>query len=127
MDLSIRGIQHLNLTVRDLERSRRFYEALGFRVSFAKSDTVWLEAGGDLLGLSKGEPPPVRRFEHFGFIVDSGEDVDRWASDLTARDVEIEKGPYDRSDGRSVYFRDPDGYLLEIFHLDPGFLAESRN
>ena len=127
MALSIRGIQHLNLTVRDLVRSRSFYEALGFTVSFAKGETVWLEAGGDLLGLSLGEPPAVRRFEHFGFIVDSNEDVDRWARELVAREVEIEKGPYDRSDGRSVYFRDPDGYLLEIFHLDPGFLAESRN
>ena len=37
-----------------------------------------------------------------------------------------EKGPYDRSDGRSVYFRDPDDHLVEIFWLDPAFLAKSR-
>lgn len=127
MTLRVKGIQHLNLTVRDLERSRAFYQALGFEVSFAKGDTVWLDAGGDLLGLSRGEPPDKRRFEHFGFIVDEPAQVDRFCEALRARNVEIEKGPYDRSDGRSVYFRDPDGYLVEIFWLDPAFAGASRN
>jgi catechol 2,3-dioxygenase-like lactoylglutathione lyase family enzyme len=124
--LRVKGLQHLNLQVADLDRARAFYESLGFRVSFAKGDTVWLEAGGDLLGLSEGAPPEARSFEHFGFMVDSGADVDRWAEQLRQRGVTPEKGPYTRSDGRSVYFRDPDGHLVEIFWLDPAYLAASR-
>lgn len=122
----MKGLQHLNLRVADLARARAFYEALGFEVSFAKGDTVWLSAGGDLLGLSEGGAPRGGSFEHFGFMVDERGEVDRWAAQLRAHGVAAEKGPYDRSDGRSLYFRDPDGHLLEIFWLDPGFRDSSR-
>jgi catechol 2,3-dioxygenase-like lactoylglutathione lyase family enzyme len=120
--LRVNGIQHLNLRVADLARARAFYEdVLGFRASFAKGDTVWLDAGGDLLGLSEvaGAPPSAAHgAEHFGFIVAERGDVDAWVAQLAAHGVRPEKGPYDRSDGRSVYFRDPDGHLVEIFWLD---------
>lgn len=125
--MRVRGIQHLNLQVADLERSRAFYEqVLGFELSFAKGDTIWLEAGSDLLGLSRGVPPtdfPT----HFGFQVGSPEEVDAWLGQLEKHGVTIAKGPYDRSDGRSVYFRDPDGYLLEIFWVDPEFPSRNRD
>ena len=122
--LAVKGIQHLNLQVADLERARAFYTGLlGFEVSFAKGDTLWLDAGGDLLGLSQGDVPAQRSFEHFGFMVEAKTEVDRWAEQLRAHGVTPEKGPYDRSDGRSIYFRDPDGHLLEIFWIDPAFLA----
>jgi catechol 2,3-dioxygenase-like lactoylglutathione lyase family enzyme len=123
----VRGIEHLNLIVRDLDRSRTFYEQLlGFERAFAKGTTVWLSAGDDLLGLSQGEPP-AQKPNHFGFRVDARAEVDDWAAWLTRAGVGLEKGPYDRSDGRSFYFRDPDGYILEIFCVDPSFLSPSRN
>ncbi len=130
MTLAVKGIQHLNLRVADLPRARDFYvQLLGFRVAFARGDTVWLEAGGDLLGLSRGEAEPGGGHEaqHFGFMVDARGDVDAWHAQLCAHGVDAEKGPYDRSDGRSLYFRDPDRHLLEIFWVDPAFLpAPSR-
>ena len=123
MRLRVAGIQHLNLAVADVERSLAFYrDALGFRTVFSKGETVWLSAGDDLLGLSRGEPRPGEGFEHFGFRVEDPERVDAWAEHLRAHGVEPEKGPYDRSDGRSVYFRDPDGHLLEVFYVDPALL-----
>ena len=95
--MRIEGIQHVNLNVQDLERSRRFYEeVLGFQTAFAKGTTVWLEAGGDLLGLSQGEPP-AENPNHWGFRMNSPEDVDAWARRLADHDVKIEKGPYTRS------------------------------
>jgi catechol 2,3-dioxygenase-like lactoylglutathione lyase family enzyme len=131
MTLVVKGIQHLNLRVAELSRARDFYvQVLGFRVAFAKGDTVWLEAGGDLLGLSRGEAEPgaSQAAQHFGFMVDVPGDVDAWDTKLRAHGVVAEKGPYDRSDGRSLYFRDPDGHLLEIFWVDPAFLpAPSRS
>ena len=122
--MRVEGIQHVNLNVADVERSRRFYqEVLGFRPSFSKGSTVWLDAGGDLLGLSQGNPP-TEQPNHWGFRVASGEEVDAWAKQLLEHQVKIEKGPYTRSDGRSVYFSDPDGYVLEIFWVDPAVLAD---
>ncbi len=121
--MRVKGIQHVNLNVADVERSRRFYQdVLGFAPSFAKDDTVWLDAGGDLLGLSRGEPPREHP-NHWGFRVESGAEVNAWARHLTEHGAKLDKGPYDRSDGRSVYFSDPDGYLLEIFWVDPDLLA----
>ncbi len=121
--MQVQGIQHLNLLVRDVSRSQQFYcDILGFQKAFAKGNTVWLDAGGDLLGLSQGEPPP-QSVNHFGFQVDEPAEVDAWMKQLDAHGVVPEKGPYDRSDGRSVYFRDPDGYLLEIFYVDPKVLS----
>jgi len=121
--MRVAGIQHVNITVADLERSTHFYqEVLGMRRAFAKGSTVWLEAGGDLLGLSQGTPPQEQP-NHWGFQVDAPAQVDDWVAQLLEHDVKIEKGPYDRSDGRSVYFRDPDGYVLEIFFVDPSFLT----
>ena len=125
MRLRVAGLQHLNLTVGDLDRALEFYrEALGFETAFSKGSTVWLSAGGDLLGLSRGEPGAGQGFEHFGFRVDRPERVDAWAEQLRDCGVALEKGPYDRSDGRSVYFRDPDGHLLEIFYLDPSLMRD---
>lgn len=126
--LKVAGIQHLNLRVADLARARDFYEkVLGFATAFAKGDTVWLDAGGDLLGLSQAAESSASRHgaEHFGFIVAARDDVDRWVAQLAGHGVSPEKGPYDRSDGRSVYFRDPDGHLVEIFWLDPAFHARA--
>jgi catechol 2,3-dioxygenase-like lactoylglutathione lyase family enzyme len=126
MALTVKGIQHLNLRVADLSRAQTFYvDALGFRVSFAKGNTVWLDAGGDLLGLSEGATATSSSdgAQHFGFMVDAKPDVDAWYAQLRAHGVVAEKGPYDRSDGRSLYFRDPDGHLLEIFWLDPAFVS----
>lgn len=122
--MRVTGIQHVNLTVADLERSRRFYQdVLGFQSSFSKGSTVWLEAGGDLLGLSLGDPP-TEQPNHWGFRVTSAAEVDAWAERLVEHRVKIEKGPYTRSDGRSVYFRDPDDYVLEIFCVDAALLAD---
>jgi catechol 2,3-dioxygenase-like lactoylglutathione lyase family enzyme len=126
MTLAVKGLQHLNLRVADLDRARDFYvRVLGFRVAFAKGDTVWLEAGGDLLGLSRGDAATgvAHASQHFGFMVDAPREVDAWCEQLRAHGVACEKGPYDRSDGRSVYFRDPDAHLLEIFWVDPAFLS----
>jgi len=116
--MRIEGIQHVNLNVRDVARARAFYEdVLGFSLSFEKNGTAWVAAGRDLLGLSLGEPPRDNP-NHWGFQVRSRQAVDAWAEHLKAKDVPIDKGPYDRSDGRGLYFRDPDGYVLEIFFLD---------
>ncbi len=125
MTLAVKGLQHLNLRVSNLERARDFYvRVLGFRVAFAKGETVWLEAGGDLLGLSRGEVASgaAHDAQHFGFMVDARAEVDDWCAQLRAHGIACEKGPYDRSDGRSLYFRDPDAHLLEIFWVDPAFL-----
>jgi catechol 2,3-dioxygenase-like lactoylglutathione lyase family enzyme len=54
---------------------------------------------------------------HAGFAVDSGE-LPEWELHLSAHGVEILSRVSWPRGGRSVYFRDPDGHLLEL--LTPG-------
>lgn len=55
-----------------------------------------------------GDLPPE---DHFAFAV---EDVDKTFEDLRARGLKVEALPNDYYWGRSAYFRDPDGQLIEL-------------
>jgi catechol 2,3-dioxygenase-like lactoylglutathione lyase family enzyme len=44
----------------------------------------------------------------------SNDDLDRWLAHLAAHGVAIEGRNDWQRGGRSVYFRDPDGHLLEL-------------
>ncbi len=54
---------------------------------------------------------------HAGFAI-ATEDLPEWESHLVAHDVEILSRVSWPGGGRSIYFRDPDGHLLEL--LTPG-------
>jgi len=106
------GIRHVGLKVRDLEKSVEFYqEFLGLDCSERRKGVARIRSGGDTLVLHE-----MRRWRsgfHFGFRVDSPSKVDEWQAWLRARRMII----YDdvtEEKYRSIKFRDPDGYLIEI-------------
>ena len=106
------GIRHVGLKVRDLEKSVEFYqEFLGLDCSERRKGVARIRSGGDTLVLHE-----MRRWRsgfHFGFRVDSPSKVDEWQAWLRARKMII----YDdvtEEKYRSIKFRDPDGYLIEI-------------
>ena len=124
-------IQHVGLVVADLERSRRFYvEALGLeevpRPPNFTFDGAWFRFGGTEIHLlaeahttgGTGQPdagPGAARgmTHHLAFEVD---DVEAACERLARHDVALEGGPMPRGDGFvQVFFRDPDGYVLEFF------------
>jgi catechol 2,3-dioxygenase-like lactoylglutathione lyase family enzyme len=127
---------HTSLQATDPERSRTFYEALGF--TFAGSLGITKEDGREYEE-RQGEPGPVRHYfftdgrgqrvlelsggngeqswpyeSHFGLVVD---DLDATIARLEATDFEIEIPPYKPMNaGEAVvaFARDPDGYLIEL-------------
>lgn len=119
----LNGMRHIALQVQDLEACEHFYvEILGMRVlRRAHEDLVYLTLGNDNFSLSRakadtgGDP---QRLDHFGFVVDTPEDVDAWNDYLLARGVEVVRGPHDHGDGgRSLYCRDPDGNAVQpLYH-----------
>jgi catechol 2,3-dioxygenase-like lactoylglutathione lyase family enzyme len=125
----LRGILETALYVEDLERSRAFYAALfGLPVMVGDDRFCAFDvAGRDVLLLFRkgGTPAPVRTPGgvipphdgegrlHLAFAVDR-EDLDAWQALLRERGVEIESRVEWRAGGTSVYFRDPDGHLLEL-------------
>lgn len=124
-------IQHVGLVVADLDRSRRFYgDALGFEevprppnFTFAGAwfrfgdDEIHLLAEADTTGGAGQGDPGVGASQglsaHLAFEV---EDLDTACARLAETGVALIGGPMPRGDGvTQVFFRDPDGYVLEFF------------
>ena len=124
-------LQHCGLIVSDLERSRRFYADVlgleevprpqGFTFAgawFRLSDTeIHLLAASDTTGRAGiFEPGPSAASglaSHIAFEVD---DLSASLAGLEEHGVPLVGGPMPRGDGvTQVFFRDPDGYVLELF------------
>jgi catechol 2,3-dioxygenase-like lactoylglutathione lyase family enzyme len=121
------------LSVADLARSREFYEGLfGYKVMASDERFCALNVGGRqvLLLFRRGSDPdgtvlPFGRIpphgtqgsSHIGFSV-SADSLPAWQSLLKKRNVEVESTFTWPKGGTSIYFRDPDGHLLEL--LTPG-------
>jgi catechol 2,3-dioxygenase-like lactoylglutathione lyase family enzyme len=118
-----RGIYHLHLVVRDLERSLRFYRGVfGMEEQFRDGPhMVFLRTPGsaDLLTLNE-DPAEVRNagvnggVAHFGFALERASDLDAAIAEVEAAGGSlIERGT--RGSGNSfAYVADPDGYVIEL-------------
>lgn len=137
MGFSIRGLNHLGLVVEDIEKAKDFFvRILGLEITEDRGELVFVKAGPDVIALKTprmavakpehgGEPKNMgersgwQALDHYGFYAASKEEVDAFAEHLKKNNVEILKGPYDRRDGRSVYFRDPCGMVGEFLYYAP--------
>ncbi len=121
---AIRSIDYTVIFVRDMEAMRRFYEdILGFSLTRELSSN-WYEyqIGNNTLALSRPGltasdiPIPAGSATlQLAFKV-SASDVNQCAEELQRKGVETVSPPTDRDFGhRTLFFRDPDGNLLEMF------------
>ena len=129
----IQGISHFGLSVADLDASIRFYtEVLGLNASERREKDAFFRVGTDDVlaliqypgGVDKFDVDmrPNRKgkaFTHFGLTAESVESVFMFQEKLKASGVEIVKEAYERWDGASVYFLDPNGYTLEFIYYTP--------
>lgn len=122
--MKIARIDHVVLTVADLERTLSFYErVLGMRpVTFGDGRRA-LAFGDQKLNLHQAgrefEPKARRPTPGSVDICFTTEvPLDEVAAHLRAESVAIELGPVDKVGARralrSLYFRDPDGNLIEV-------------
>ena len=111
----VQNVSHLLVQVADLERARAFYvDLLGFTVreasTLADGRTFLSTTQG--LGITtfpSGVEPPAPSFDHLAFRCPNGIEPLRTLLERTGVPYEARRSPY----GNSLYFRDPDGYLLE--------------
>jgi catechol 2,3-dioxygenase-like lactoylglutathione lyase family enzyme len=120
----ISHIDHLVITVRSLEATCAFYErVLGFRRFDAPETPTALLFGSCKLSVHESahtfEPKatlPTAGSADFCLI--ASESIDVFAAHLVAQNVSIELGPVERHGAlgpiTSLYFRDPDGNLIEV-------------
>ena len=121
---AIRAIDYTVIFVRDMAGMRRFYEdVLGFPL-LRELSPGWIEykVGPNTLALArpsrtaKDAPIPAGSASlQLAFKVSASE-VDRCVDELVRRGVNLLSPPTDQVFGhRTLFFRDPDGNLLEVF------------
>jgi len=119
---ALNGVLETALYVDDLDRSARFYEAVfGFEpiVSIDRLIAMSILGKQVLLLFKKGasldmETPHDGTGQlHLAFAV-AAEELDAWRDHLREQGVAIEAEQVWERGGRSLYFRDPDGHLLEV-------------
>jgi catechol 2,3-dioxygenase len=114
----------VHLTIRDLDRSIRFYEAhLGFSLHRRDDRTAWLGAGGpDLLVLSQCDKAPRVRgttgLYHFAILVPSRADLARALRRLVETET-VMQGAADHLVSEALYLADGDGNGIEIYRDRP--------
>ncbi len=122
---------HLVLAVRDIHKSVAFYtEVVGLTISdWIGDQMVFLRAGADhhdlaLAQIPKDSPdlddlPRYSRpgLEHFSYLVESVEEMERAACLLHERGIEIVRGIGKHGPGENCFlvFKDPDGNNVELY------------
>jgi lactoylglutathione lyase len=117
-------LNHINLTVPEVRRTREFFETyFGFRSLMAKdNDTlaVLTDESGMVLTLNNFEKATTVEYPgafHIGFILDSREKVDEMYQILTTAGFEADQPPREFHGAWTFYFQAPGGFLVEIQHL----------
>lgn len=128
--MALRGLHHVTLICRDLERVTGFYrDVLGLTLVQEQANDDDPDARHFWFGDPSGAPGTLISFleypemaegsvgvgstHHIAFIVDSAAEQEAWRDYLRGRDVEC-TDVFDRGGFRSIYLRDPDGHILEI-------------
>lgn len=126
--MNFTGIDHFVLTAEDLERSCEFYESLGGDVVTFGEGHRAVRFGEQKINIhpTENDIDPVAAEPTPGggdFCLVTEMSIEEVQRRLRDRDIEIIKGPVERPGARghdgsvhltSVYFRDPDGNLVEI-------------
>ena len=101
----------LELTVRDLGASLRFYTALGFTVARRTNDFAALRFGSAWLFVTPGAPQPVNEHNLRVMVPD----VDAVWTTAQTMNVPVQRAIGDRSYGlRDFTVSDPDGFLIRF-------------
>ncbi len=130
--MNLRALDHLVLTVTDLERSIRFYQRiLGMKPVRFGPGRVALRFGTQKINLhpldTKIEPRayrPTPGSSDLCFLIEG--ELEDAMDELKRSGIVILEGPVERTGATgpllSLYFRDPDGNLIELSTplLDPG-------
>jgi len=118
----------ITLGVADVARSRGFYEALGWRLTFTDGDIVMFQAGPMIVSLwdrsklaeDSGVTAPPAAWGGFtlGYAVPDSAQVDALCEQAAAAGATVTRPPVDKPFGYSGVFADPDGHTWEVAYIE---------
>ncbi|WP_435947949.1 fosfomycin resistance glutathione transferase [Dryocola sp. BD586] len=112
----LNGLNHITIAVSDISKSFNFYvNILGFIPKAKWASGAYLSSGNLWLCLSADAVASHEDYTHYAFSIRS-EDFDAFATHLKSSGVTEWKT--NKSEGKSIYFLDPDGHKLEIHDGD---------
>ena len=138
--LQILGLHHVTVICSSIERSVGFYrDLLGLRLVKQTLNHDDPNARHFYFGDAVGSPGTVitcmeypfmdegsvgrGSTHHFALGVESPEELEGWRQYLESRGVSCTQ-VLDRTYFKSIYFRDPDGHVIELASRGPGFLVD---
>ena len=120
----LRGMRHIALKVRDVKRSKAFYqEVLGMDVVWEPdSQNVYLSSGPDNIALHEvafdtTNAARSEQLDHFGFLVESIERLRELETEFRNHGIKI-VAPFKvhRDGSASFYMTDPDGIVIQMLY-----------
>ena len=136
MAIEVLGVEHIDLTVNDVARSRAFYDKvlgeLGFR-KFEGADYIhWANAQMTIAIRDASGANRSARFDryrvglhHLAFRARSRADVEAFHDFLVREKIEVLDAPAEYpqygENYYAVFFADPDGIKLELVHFPWGY------
>jgi catechol 2,3-dioxygenase-like lactoylglutathione lyase family enzyme len=111
--VDVKAVQHVALSVDDLDAALRFYALLGFdpisRPDFGFPG-AWLQTGDAQIHLIEVTDPAPHDSNHVALWVD---DVDAAVEHLRSHGLKV-SSPSPVGDGRQSFLKDPAGNLIEL-------------
>ena len=119
--LKARNFEHIGIVATDIDRSLRFYTALGLEVLRRRGEGheafAAIKMGEAEINLfcnpdrTYGDEP--RQVDHFCLCMEAAS-IDDLMLDLRDARIAIASGPVKRSDGMALFVHDPDGLRVEL-------------
>ena len=143
-DMRLAGLHHITAIASDIDRTTEFYtKVLGLRLVKRTVNYDNPASPHYYFGVGDGKPGTIITYfgypfdkmrigqvgtgmtHHFAFAVENDEAQREWRIRLMKADVQVTP-VMDRVYFKSIYFQDPDGHILEIATIPPGFFIDEE-
>lgn len=122
------SIDHINMTVKNLEESVKFYRDLfGFEVLKNQPDWNSKIIGNENIKLCLYEDASLVQGEglnHFGFYIENFSEIEDKCSLLN---IQMPYGLVEWGNSHSIYIVDPNGYEIELSDIQGGNLFAKKS